>query len=325
MNPPTTTQADSDEAILDLAARWLARAQAGLNTQERAAFRHWLAARPEHAAAADLVARAWAAAPAAAAQGGFAPSSAEHHLTKPRAARPLPLRPLAWGGGIATAALAVLAVFWLGQPVAQQYATGAGERRMVTLADGSRMWLAPATRLTTRIGWFERSSTIETGEAVFDVAHERRGFTVSAGPVAVIDRGTLFAVRLRPKTPVRVTLARGAVTVEDRSSAALLASPVPGEAVEVVGSRAITRRVDAESAMSWREGRLTFANTPLDEAVTAFAEQGMAIRLADPGLGTLRISGAYTITDIEPFLSALSSIHPVRWSRVTGGYAIERR
>lgn len=315
-----TAPRSDDEAVLEAAARWLELARTGMSATDRAAFRHWLEACPEHTAAADMVARAWAAAPAAAAQGGFVASP-----TRERAApRARSLRPIAWGGGMAGAALAAVALFWFGQPVTTHYATGASERRMVALADGSQAWLAPGTRLTARIGWWSRSSTIDTGEAVFDVVHQWRGFAVEAGPITVVDRGTLFAVRLRDRAP-RVTLARGAVSIQDRNTGAVLAEPDPGQAVDVVQGRAVTRTVDAEGALSWREGRLTFADTPLRDAVAAFREQGYTLRLADPDLGGLRISGAYAIADIESFLSALSSIHPVRWTRAADGYTIARR
>ncbi len=315
----------SDDATLELAARWLERARAGLTAQERAEFRRWLAERPEHAAAADMVARAWEAAPAAAALGGFTAPASPVPVAAPRPARTGSLRPLAWGGGLAGAALAALALFWASQPVSTHYATGAGERRQIALADGSQVWLAPGTRLTARIGWFGRHSTVETGEAVFDVVHQLRDFRVDAGPMTVVDRGTLFAVRLREGAAPRVILARGAIAVHDRATNALLAEPAPGEAVELAAARAVTRHVDAEALLSWRDGRLTFADTPLRDAIAAFRAQGAAIRLADPALGTLRISGAYAIGDVESFLSALASIHPVRWTRVAGGYAIERR
>lgn len=315
----------TDDATLELAARWLERARAGLTAQERAEFRRWLAERPEHAAATDMVARAWEAAPAAAALGGFSAPASTVAATEPRSVRTMPLRPLAWGGGLAGAALAALAVFWAGQPVTTRYATGAGERRQIALADGSQVWLAPGTRLTARIGWFSRHSTIEAGEAAFDVVHQLRDFSVEAGPMTVVDRGTLFAVRVREGATPRVVLARGAIAVHDRATNALLAEPAPGEAVELAGTRAVTRPVDAEALLSWRDGRLTFADTPLRDALVAFGEQGQTIRLGDPALATLRISGAYAIGDVESFLSALASIHPVRWTRVAGGYAIERR
>lgn len=315
--------APGDETVLETAAHWLERARAGMSAAERIAFRHWLEERPEHAAAADMVARAWAAVPAAAALGGFTRMPSEERYARP-ATLALPRRSLAWGGGFVAAALSAFALFWFGQPVPTNYATGAGERRMVALADGSRAWLAPGTRMTARIGWWSRGTTIETGEAVFDVVHQLRGFSVEAGPITVVDRGTVFAVRLR-EGPPRVILARGAVAIQDRGSGALIAEPAPGEAVEVVHGRSITRTVDAEGALAWREGRLNFANTPLRDAILAFRDQGYALHLADPALGALRISGAYAIDDVESFLNALSSIHPVRWTRAADGYTIAAR
>jgi transmembrane sensor len=309
--------------VLAAAVQWHGRARAGLSATERAAFLDWLHERPEHAAAADVVSRSWDAAPAAARQGGFAPPHIAARSERPARAGG---RRALWGG-LATggAALAALAL-WAVQPQTAAYATGPQERRTETLADGTRVWLAPGTRLASRIGPFGRQVTLERGEAAFDVVHELRGFRVEAGTVAVVDRGTLFTVRHRAGRPVTVTLAHGALRVDDRASDTVLAEPRPGEQVEIADGAVRLRTVDAADALAWREGRLVFADQTLDAALAAFRDQGAApVRLRDPRLGNLRVSGAYAAADITSFLAALSSVHPVRWHRTGAGHEIERR
>lgn len=313
-----------DDALLEQAAMWLTRARAGMEEAERAAFLNWLRERPEHAAAADLVSRAWGAAPAAARHGGFAASAGfadEPELGRERAA--VRRRNLGWGGlALGSAAAAALAL-WFVQPESASFAT-AQDRREVALVDGTHVWLAPNTRLSTRIGPFERQVTLEHGEAVFDVDHQWRGFAVDARDVSVVDKGTLFTVRNRPDRPVAVVLARGALEV--RQGNAMLAAPRPGEKVEVVHGQAQVQPVDADGALAWREGRLVFSGCSLEEALAAFADQGAPrVVLSDPALANLRVSGAYAVADLESFLSALSSIHPVRWTRTAKGYEIEPR
>jgi transmembrane sensor len=233
---------------------------------------------------------------------------------------------MVWAGLATGGAVAAMLVAWMAVPESATFATGPQERRSVTLADGTRVWLAPGTRLAAQIGPFGRYVTVEHGEAAFDVVHQLRGFRVEAGDVAVVDRGTLFTVRHRAGRPITVTLAHGALTVEDRASDGALADPRPGQQVEIRDHAARVRSVNAEDALAWREGRLVFADTSLGDALAAFEDQGSGpIRLRDPGLAALRVSGAYAVADIESFLAALSSIHPVRWSRVGSGYEIGRR
>lgn len=312
----------SDEAVLGTAARWHARARAGLSDRERAAFLRWLRERPEHAAAADIVARTWDAAPTAASQGGF--SAAQEHADSPQRS-PAPRRAL-WGGLVTAGATAAALAFWLAQPQSASFETGPVERRDVVLADGSHLWLAPGTKLAARIGPFARQVTLERGEVVFDVVHQMRGFRVEADKVAVIDQGTLFSVRNRAGRPVTVTLAHGALRIDDRLRGAVLAQPRPGEQVLIRDGLTRVRRVEALDLLAWREGRLVFSDWSLEDALAAFEDQaGTSIHLRDAGLARLRVSGAYATTDIESFLAALSSIHPVRWTRTGHGYEIGRR
>lgn len=314
---------DLDDATLAAAAHWHARARAGLSTAERLRLLEWLRARPEHAAAADIIARTWQAAPVAAHQGGFMISADADPVIEGSALRP---RRAAWAGLAALGAVAASLLFWVAQPQSAAFSTGPNERRSATLADGTRIWLAPGTRLVAQIGPFGRDVTLERGEAAFDVVHQQRGFRVEAGDVAVVDRGTLFSVRHRAGRPIRVTLAHGALTVLDRATESELAAPRPGQQVEVKDRAVELREVEAGDALAWREGRLIFSDASLGEAVAAFEDQGASpIRLRDPSLATLRVSGAYAAADIESFLSALSSIHPVRWSRSDTGYEIGRR
>jgi transmembrane sensor len=313
-----------EEALLDVAAQWLTRARAGMGPRDRAAFLAWLRECPEHAAAADMVARAWEAAPAAARHGGFAPQLAPVERRVGRPARRFRIGRWA-GGALAVASVAAFA-FLVATPQVQDFATGPGERRVALLEDGTRVWLEPDTRLSASIGRLGRHVTLEHGEAAFDVVHQARGFTVAAGDVTVEDLGTLFDVAHRTDAPTMATLAHGSVTLRDPTSGETLATPRPGEQVEIFAGLVTTRTVDAAGAMAWREGRLIFSNTPLADALDALHHNGAAgVRLQDQRLGKLRISGAYSVADLDSFLDAVAALHPVRWQHTSQGYAIVRR
>lgn len=310
----------TDDAVLEQAASWLTRAREGMDDAERAAFLDWLRERPEHAAAADLVSRAWEAAR----HGGFPASSSPAATIAPVRRRPAMMSRHVVRGGLAVSGMAAAVLtFWIAQPSQAGFATGQG-RREVALADGTRVWLAPHSRIQARIGPLGRHVKLESGEAVFDVVHQWRGFTVDARDVSVVDKGTLFTVRNRPDRPVAVVLARGALEV--RQGGATLAEPRPGERVEIVAGQAQVDEIDAEAAIAWREGRLVFSDCTLEEALFAFADQGAPrVTLDDPALAKLHVSGAYTVADLESFLSGLSSIHPLRWKRTGREYEIEPR
>lgn len=304
--------------ITETAAGWVAKARGdGLSKREQAEFLGWLRERPEHAAAADLAMQAWEAAPALpAADGASRPA---------RAGMACIWRPLA-AGGMALGLVIAATLGWRAGCHDLDLATGAGQQRLAMLPDGSRLWLAPRTTARVAITPLTREVWMGRGEAAFDVTHQRRPFRVMAGGLTVVDLGTLFDVRNRHPGDVSVVLAHGAVELRDTASNALLVSPRPGEQARRDATGTHISTVDAQGALGWRQGRLVFERLPLGEALDRFAEQGgPKVRLADPGLAALPVSGAYDIADIASFLDGLTAIMPVRVAHERQGYVIERR
>lgn len=321
-----TDSLSGDDAVLDEAAQWLTRASEGMDDRTRGEFLAWLRADPAHAAATDMVSRAWEAAPAAAYQGGFSVSP----MAAPSEIRTFGTwterkRGLFAGFGLAGGALAALAMVLLLSPATtKEYAASGSKRREVALADGSHVWLAPGSRMTAKIGLARREVRLIEGEAAFDVVHGWRPFTVSTAAVTVIDLGTLFDVRARSGAPTEVSLAHGAIAVTDEASGRPLAAPRPGQKLTITREGARIEDADVDSVLAWREGRLVFSDRRLDDALAAFREQGAPpIRLADPALASLPVSGAYSTQDVESFLSGLAAIYPVHWARHGESYELD--
>ncbi len=101
-------------------------------------------------------------------------------------------------------------------PAVREYATAAGQRLSVTLVDGTRFTLAPASRVRVgaEYGRGERRVTLE-GEAYFAVVHDAaHPFVVRARGAAARDVGTAFDVRAYPEdVGARIAVAEGAVAV----------------------------------------------------------------------------------------------------------------
>ncbi|HET8900278.1 MAG TPA: FecR domain-containing protein [Rhodanobacteraceae bacterium] len=118
-------------------------------------------------------------------------------------------------GWLARAALlaglaVLLGIGWLAWPDAGQgtaYATTLGQPRVLTLADGSVVTLAPSSRIEVALSATARNIWLRQGEANFKVAHDKaRPFRVHAGTSVVQAVGTEFSVnRLPSGTVVEVT------------------------------------------------------------------------------------------------------------------------
>lgn len=218
--------------------------------------------------------------------------------------------------------------------------TAQGERRSVTLGDGSVVSLDAATRLKVRYQGRQRRLWLERGRASFVVAKDPlRPFSVAAGGKVVVATGTQFSVELLRKQ-VRVVLFEGKVAVlgdegEGRPWKAATPSPrteqdlKPGQ--QLLASITVApdapgqiTRVDAPSARAWEGGQLIFEAEPLDQAVERLNRYGgTPLRIGDARAGDVRISGVFRSDDVGAFVTGVTAVFPVRARREGGAVVLE--
>lgn len=207
------------------------------------------------------------------------------------------------------------------------YATAMGERRSVTLADGSRVELNTSTRLAVHWSRWSRKVELESGEALFTVTHDPdHPFVVETGPLCIRDVGTRFDVRKQPEN-IAIAVLEGEVELEDERD-------MKTERLKA-GDRSVYRettglgpkeRADAEQIEAWTQGRLVFKHTPLAE-VAAELERYHPVRFvfAEPAVGREILSGTFDVGDLDPFLNAVGKILPVRAERSSDSLIVLRR
>ena len=230
--------------------------------------------------------------------------------------------------GIAAMIVAVVAggmLLWKRQP--DVYSTGAGERRVVTLADGSQVALDSRSEVRVRYSQNARELTLARGQARFDVAHDvERPFTVTAGDHKVIAIGTSFNMDLFGPS-LLVTLIEGHVVVASTVGATQIESVAPqidldaGEQV-VFSPKAPPNvaHVNLVQTTAWENGEVVFENDTLGTVVTRinrYARHGAVI--ADPETSQLRISGVFHTGDIDGFVSTIVAYLPVRADKSADG------
>lgn len=221
----------------------------------------------------------------------------------------------------------------------QRYTTGIGERRSIKLTDGSVVELDAESELTEHFDPSTRQLRLVRGRARFDVAHESRPFVVLAGGGSVTARGTLFDVIMGENKRVTVRLLRGAVDVErpntGEASNALraIARLAPGETLSFAlispvaldktssGSQLnpLTPVVELSSVREFDRALLS--------TVIAEANQGSAtsIRISDPSIGTLRVSGRFRIDDADQVAERLAALFDLEAERTRTGDITLRR
>jgi transmembrane sensor len=232
-------------------------------------------------------------------------------------------------------AIGVGAYLTRGPPRGEHFTTPVGGTESVPLADGSHITLNTATEVRVELSQNERHVNLEKGEAFFVVAKDtQRPFVVVAGNKRVIAVGTQFAVR-RDGEAVEVVVTEGTVRMENRaarsgtapahtqplsssSSGSQLSSGSTAPEAVLLPAGTIARARDGdvlveehslpqvEEALSWREGYLTFHETTLAEAVSEFNRYNdHKIRISDPAVAAIRISGTFRPTNYEAFVRLL--------------------
>ncbi|MBN8754661.1 MULTISPECIES: FecR family protein [Variovorax] len=242
----------------------------------------------------------------------------------------------AWPTAWAAPALAVLLLaggffgweFWQRQPTySAQHATARGQQIQVQLPDGSVMRLDTLTRMDVALYRHRREVRLSEGQAVFQVAHDAsRPFQVLAGPLRITVVGTRFSVRYTAGTlgqsDVRVAVEEGRVRVEPIEPSATHDGSV-NRRVELTAGEQIAS--DAQGGLGaitpapstgiapWRNNRVSFDNTPLDQALAEFERYGATrLRVQDPAVAALRLTGTFDPRHLDNFVRALPQVLPVR-------------
>jgi len=320
------------ELVREQAATWIARLEGGVPSAEaRAEFEAWLSADPRRELVYRRMARRFDNARVLRGSSAFAPAA------KRTSRRFIP--------GIVGAAIAATVAFvvavplyqsWtrepslppheqsiasrnaLAQTHRQQIATSGGELRSVGLADGSTVTLDGATTVMVDFTPAARTLTLLRGRARFSVAHSSRPFIVKAGSGSVVARGTLFDVSIAAGGRVDVVLIRGTIdvtpSIASHSTAPVRLSPLTdGEAIAFAAGELAPPATRPPTEANWADRVDNFDNVPLAEVLDRANRRALKpIRLAEPDLGKLRVSGRFSITDPDRLANNLASLFGLR-------------
>ena len=207
--------------------------------------------------------------------------------------------------------------WWLTRP--DDYRTAAGERRVITLSDGSKLSLDADSEVTVRYQKHARLLRLLKGQARFDVAHDKaRPFSVAAGKQKVIATGTAFNIDMAG-SKVLVTLIEGRVMVVDESEESATVHP---KIIELRAGQQLSTRPSAspeiaqanvQRVTAWTVGQLSFDDEPLASVVERVNRYGgTQIVITDPKVGAMKISGVFNAGDVVGFVEIVTHYLPVK-------------
>ncbi len=186
----------------------------------------------------------------------------------------------------------------------REYATAAGQQLSVTLVDGTRLTLAPASRVRVRN---DREVDLK-GEAYFAVVHNAaHPFAVRTRGVVARDVGTAFDVRAYAGDPaVRVAVAEGAVCLETRTGRCKRPLEVHDLGIVTDTAIAVTHDADIATLTGWTRGQLTFRDAPLREVAAELSRwYDLDVRVSDRVLAARQVTGTLASDSLAEGLSFL--------------------
>jgi len=292
---------------LEAAATWYVQLNDGVADLARTrAWRQWLEASPEHAAAwarVEKLQQQWALVPAQAALKGLGAAQAQRRDVL----KVLGLL-LAMGGGSWLAAEQLPYRTLL----AQQH-TGTGERRSLQLEDGSQLELNVGTALDVRLGQKLRTVQLYGGEILLKAAYDprQRPFIVHTDDGSIVAREAEFSVRKLPGQ-TRVGVLQAAVEVRPQHHPEHLLRLPAGQQASFNRDHISPALPLPADSTAWQHGMLSVNDWRLADFIEELGRYRPGVLRCAASIRSLSISGAFRIDDTDIALANLDQTLPVR-------------
>lgn len=297
-------------AVLQRAAEWMARLWSGdASEADAAACAAWRAAHPEHE-------RAWArlqrfeqqfdTIPREVARGAL--SGAPRHQDRRRVLQVLGL--IASGGGAAL--LAHETGLW--QRATSDYRTAVGETRAIVLADGSGVVLDTASAIDVVYTASERRIVLRAGAILVrsapDTATTHRPLLVQTQQGTATALGTRFTVRSGDGVS-DVAVFEGLVELRPQNEGAAAVRLPAGMRGSYSHHAAQANGQVEESAAAWARGSLVAERMRLADLLGELGRYRHGVLRCDERIAGLRVTGVYSLRDIDRSLANLALSLPV--------------
>lgn len=145
-----------------------------------------------------------------------------------------------------------------------------GKRSRIMLSDGTQIWLNSGSTLEFPSIFSEKSRKVHlsSGEMYIEVAHDTdRSFYVRASEYEVKVYGTKFNITSYSGSPSSVVLIEGSISLKSADMQELFLSPSEQAIYSEATGAFDTQEVDVASFISWKDGYLTFEDTPIIHAL----------------------------------------------------------
>lgn len=302
----------ADGQLIDLdiamqAAEWLTTLMSGQATAaEKNAWSNWRLSHPDHE-------RAWKHIEKVSGNfQGLDSAASRQALTQRPVTRRKGLKMLLWLSGIGIAG-------WTGmrtesaRSMMADISTGVGQRRELTLADGSQLHLNSNSAVNIRYSDTQRLLQLVRGELFIATAHESsapyRPFLVETSHGQALALGTRYSVRQEGEFST-VAVEQGTVKITPRSGTASVTIHA-GQSASMNAERAYPAQNVSANTWGWMRGQILADGMPLRDFLNELSRYRHGFLGCDDAVADLRISGVFPLDDTEAVLLSLANSLPV--------------
>lgn len=212
------------------------------------------------------------------------------------------------------------------KPVYQEVYASKGEKLVILLADGSRVWLNADSKLVypDKFGGDERKVSL-VGEAYFEIKkNSKMPFIVSADEMRIKVTGTKFNVCAYPSDKdITATLDEGKISIGSCQSNSPLFEMLPGQTAvyEKESNKCVIRTNEYyKEDSNWKENRLAFRNTSLQDVLKVLSRQfNVTFSVSDTQIKSFTYTFISKNNDLGNILETIESITPVRFKKNSDG------
>lgn len=198
-----------------------------------------------------------------------------------------------------------------------------GERKILELSDGTKVWLNSGTTLKYPASFDgdTRKITLKSGEAFFEVAHDaHKAFIVNANGADVQVLGTSFEVSAFDQDQeMKVTVSTGKVGVMPAAVHQPATFLLPGDRaiIDRIHHTLHLVHVDTADIAAWRSNRLVFADQPLPEVFASLERKyNVHIQIESNRLFTEKVTMRLNNQPIDNVLTALSFANHFKYQKI---------
>jgi transmembrane sensor len=197
------------------------------------------------------------------------------------------------------------------------------QKKQVTLADGSKIWVNSASQLKYPEAFAGKTREVYlSGEAYFDIKHDAsRPFIIHTGKVITTVLGTAFNIKEdNTQHTVIVTVTRGKVSVANGKEPLGILTPNQQISFNTVNRQHVQKNVNAEQVIAWQED-IHFDDITFADAVAQLQQRfNVKISFANEKVKNCRFTGtALKGEKVEKILNVLCAFNKATYQTKADG------